>query len=91
MSSEKQTAGIGKGTPGPGRPKGVPNKVTANVRAALEASLGPDGGLSFFKRLRVKYPEEYSRLVGKLLPLQLTGKDGDSLTIVVENLAEPRK
>lgn len=33
--SDKQTAGIGKGTPGPGRPKGQPNRATSAVREAF--------------------------------------------------------
>lgn len=33
--SEKKTLGIGKGTPGPGRPKGIPNKQTTLARAAI--------------------------------------------------------
>ena len=35
MSADKQTARIGKGKPGPGRPKGKPNKATADVRACV--------------------------------------------------------
>lgn len=34
-SAEKQTAGIGKGTPGPGRKKGLPNKSTVLAREAI--------------------------------------------------------
>lgn len=33
--SEKQTLGIGKGTPGPGRKKGLPNRSTALAREAI--------------------------------------------------------
>lgn len=33
--TEKQTAGIGKGTPGPGRKRGVPNKATTEFRATI--------------------------------------------------------
>lgn len=33
--SVKQSAGIGKGTPGPGRKRGIPNKATAQARAAI--------------------------------------------------------
>ena len=32
---EKKSAGIGKGTPGPGRPKGVPNKLTLAAKDAI--------------------------------------------------------
>lgn len=32
---EKKSAGIGKGTPGPGRGKGTPNKTTTLAREAL--------------------------------------------------------
>jgi len=32
---ETDKNGIGKGTPGPGRPKGQPNKATGDVRAAI--------------------------------------------------------
>jgi len=36
---DKKTAGIGKGTPGPGRPKGTPNRATADVREAFATLL----------------------------------------------------
>ena len=35
METEKQTLKIGEGAPGPGRPKGVPNKSTEAVRTAI--------------------------------------------------------
>jgi hypothetical protein len=35
MESVKETAKIGEGAPGPGRPKGVPNRSTAVVREAI--------------------------------------------------------
>lgn len=37
--AEKQTAGIGKGTPGPGRKKGVPNKATTEFRETIKKLL----------------------------------------------------
>lgn len=35
MEQVKETLKIGEGLPGPGRPKGVPNKSTETVRAAI--------------------------------------------------------
>lgn len=37
--AEKQTQGIGKGTPGPGRKKGVPNKATTEFRETVRKVL----------------------------------------------------
>jgi len=35
--ADLETAGIGKGTAGPGRPKGLPNKATSAAREAIAA------------------------------------------------------
>lgn len=35
MDVNRKEAGVGKGTPGPGRPKGLPNKATAKARKAI--------------------------------------------------------
>lgn len=39
MASDKKSAGIGKGTPGPGRPKGTPNRATVEFRETIQALL----------------------------------------------------
>jgi hypothetical protein len=44
MEAEKETAGIGKGTPGPGRPKGVPNKTTQAAKEAIALAAAGLGG-----------------------------------------------
>lgn len=50
MEAEKETMKkrrVGDGTPGPGRPKGVPNKLTSDVKAMILAALDKAGGAEY--------------------------------------------
>jgi hypothetical protein len=85
-SAEKESAGIGKGTPGPGRPKGVPNKTT---RAAKEAIAFAAEGLGGAERLVAWAQEDplnerafWTSLSPKLLPLQVAGDPDSPLTVI---------
>lgn len=75
--TEKETAGIGKGTPGPGRPKGVPNKTTALLKDAIlqaaAAAGGDDGLVGYLTAQATANPQAFIPLLGKVLPLQVTG------------------
>lgn len=84
--AEKETAGIGKGTPGPGRPKGVPNKTTqllkdAILKAATEAGNGDM--VAYLRAQAAANPGPFLALLGKVLPMQVTGDDGGALEINV--------
>lgn len=73
--SEKESAGIGKGTPGPGRKKGVPNKVNGEVKAMILEALDGAGGVQYLIE-RASDPRTASAfltLVGKVLPMQVQG------------------
>lgn len=76
---EKQTSenAIGKGKPGPGRPKGVPNKTTqllkdAILKAAEEAG-GEEGMVGYLTVQAMTNPQSFLPLLGKVLPMQLVG------------------
>lgn len=94
--SEKQTAGIGKGTPGPGRKPGVPNKTTTALREAILTAAeqvgadgkGKGGTVGYLKLLAMTDPKAFSSLLGKVLPLQVTGDGGGALAVrfVVEGV-----
>jgi hypothetical protein len=68
------------GQPGPGRPKGVPNKSTAAIKDMLLASLDQVGGQAYFKQQAIENPNAYMSLIGKIIPAevknQITGADG---------------
>ena len=69
---------------GPGRPKGVPNKFTGDLRAAILAATdsyeneeGRKGTLEWLISMREAYPKTFLQLMGRLIP-QITTITGDS-------------
>lgn len=69
----KQTAEnkIGKGKPGPGRPKNVPNKINAALKDMILTALGNAGGIDYLVRQADENPTAFMTLVGKVLPLDV--------------------
>jgi hypothetical protein len=67
--------------PGPGRPKGLPNKVTRVVKELLADAFDELGGLPAFVAWGRKNPTEFYKLWAKLLPTQLTGDRDNPLYV----------
>lgn len=73
-----------------GRKKGTPNKVTVILKDGIMTAMeelgqdlkGKDGVIGFLKRMAIRKPEQFMRLVEKLLPYQLTGKDGGPMQMI---------
>ena len=80
-----------KGKKTGGRQKGTPNKTTQALKDATllaAESLGEDmngkGGLEGYLRFLGKNePKSFAVLLGKVLPLQVTGQDGAPLNITI--------
>lgn len=73
---EKQTLGIGKGKPGPGRPKGVPNKSTQLLKDAILKAADqshPEGMVGYLQVQAIENPGPFMALLGKVLPMQVEG------------------
>ena len=72
---------------GGGRPKGVPNKNTTLLKDALleaAAKAGGEQGLVGYLQLQATAnPQSFLRLLGKVIPLQVTGADGDKIKIEI--------
>jgi hypothetical protein len=79
MPGNKITGNI-KG-PGPGRPKGATNKVTGEVKAMILAALDKAGGVDYLAAQALETPAAFMSLVGKVLPLQLTGDKNNPVYI----------
>lgn len=74
---------------GKGRPKGAVNKTTAALKEAiLQAAQavghdgkGKEGLVGYLKRVAQEDVKAFSTLLGKVLPLQVTGEGGGAVII----------
>lgn len=66
---------------GAGRRKGTRNKITRDIKEAILQSFEALGGQYWLENLARRKPAVYAQLVGKTLPLQLTGKDGAPISV----------
>lgn len=75
------------GKPGPGRPKGSPNKVTKAAKDIIAEAADRLGGverLVAWAREDAKNEHAYwAQIFPKLLPLQVSGEGGSAVGIVV--------
>ena len=72
--------------PGKGRPKGVPNKVTKALKEAILGAAEEAGGAGgsqayLLRQARKRNPVAFMALLGKVLPMQITGEDGGPLQV----------
>lgn len=86
MTSKVQAAAAAKPpNAGKGRKKGVPNKINGQVKEMILEALDKAGGVDYLADRAKDSPAAFMALVGKVLPMQVTGADGGpvetSLTI----------
>lgn len=69
--------------PGPGRPKGTPNKTTALLKEALIIAAtkagGREGLVGYLQKRADDTPGPFLALLGKVLPLQVSGDPDNPL------------
>jgi hypothetical protein len=64
-----------------GRQKGTPNKATAAIKDMIVGALDEVGGKDYLVKLATENSTAFVSLIGKVLPLQLTG-DKDSPVVI---------
>ena len=69
----------GEKRPNQGRPKGSTNKEAALIRDMVASALSQSGGVDYLARVSESHPAAFLSLVGKVLPIQLTGGDGGDI------------
>lgn len=83
---------------GPGRPKGIPNKLTSLLRDAIlvaAGDVGEDGKgkgeiIGYCRFLAKEEPRAFATLMGKILPTQIEGT-GDKGEVVFRTIYEAAK
>jgi hypothetical protein len=87
MDIDKQTPEIGRGKPGPGRPKGLPNKMTTLLKDAIllaaEEAGGKGGLVGYLKRQALENPGPFMALLGKVLPTQLVDEHNEPVQVTI--------
>lgn len=66
--------------PGPGRPKGLKNKFTRDVREMVLQAIDARGGVKFFERLEDR---DLVRLAARLIPQEVKGDLGGAVTVII--------
>jgi len=72
-----------------GRKKGTPNKTTALLKdAILQAATNAGGGdlTNYLQVQAMENPGPFMSLLGKVLPMQVTGEDGGPLQVVFKTV-----
>lgn len=58
---------------GKGRVKGVPNKITGDLKEMILGALSDAGGRQYLQQQAIKNPAAFLSLIGRVLPMQVTG------------------
>lgn len=67
-----------------GRKKGVPNKTTAALKDMILQALDKKGGVDYLVTQADQNPAAFMTLLGKVLPMQVTGGDGGPVVHRIE-------
>lgn len=72
---------MAKGFKTGGRQKGSLNKNTRQLKDMILQALDESGGVDYLKQTAIDNPTAFLTLVGKVLPLQVTGEGGGALIV----------
>ncbi len=72
----KKSTGKGGKRPGAGRPKGSLDKGNALIREMIAEALTGLGGVEYLQAVARSHPPAFMALIGKTMPLQVTGEGG---------------
>lgn len=81
--TDEPKVGANRGNAGKGRPKGVPNKTTKALKDMILQALDDSGGVGYLATQARDNPGAFLSLVGKVLPMTVTGGDGGPVALTI--------
>ena len=78
----KPIVGKNTGNAGKGRPKGAQNKINSTLKEMVLRALDDAGGVDYLVTQARETPTAFLSLVGKILPMQVTGENGGEIGVV---------
>lgn len=69
---------------GAGRPKGAANKENKQLREMILEALDRNGGVAYLTAQAVTEPKSFLSLLGRVLPMQVTGEGGGEVEVAVK-------
>jgi hypothetical protein len=88
-NQSKKPMGRGGPRPGSGRPKGSLDKGNALIRQMIVESLDMVGGVEYLCEVARTHPSAYLSLVGKVMPVEVTGEGGGAVKVSLEITGVP--
>lgn len=76
---ESKKSGRGGYRPGSGRPKGSLDKGGKLIREMVVEALDGAGGVAYLQGVAQTHQAAFLSLIGKVLPIQVTGEDGGAI------------
>lgn len=67
-----------------GRQKGTPNRITADIKAAILGAFAKVGGEDYLALQAHENPQAFMTLLGKVLPTQVSNCEDGAFRVVVE-------
>lgn len=83
FSDVAQKPKVGGARPGAGRKKGIPNKLTGDVKAMILGALEQVGGQSYLAEQAEQNPGAFLSLVGKVVPKDLKVDQQGNMTFTI--------
>ncbi len=74
-----------------GRPKGIPNKLSTDIKQMVVQALSEEGGVMYLREQARENPVAFMSLVGRVIPLQVTGEGGGPIVIHWESPGDAAK